>query len=167
MEWSALGLRLGVSARVLSRADRRLPARKGVAVRLFLSVFLTLYLGIMAGVLCAILWVAFDETRKAWRECLRRRRLSRLVAILFAVALVGCAQSPPRVVSLPPSCPAPRTPPDTPDLPPSLPALTIGATDDPAQAILQNRIASQQAYATCLQALKTLSEFLHTAPVKP
>lgn len=136
-------------------------------MRLFLALFLTAYLGLMAGVFVAIIGVAIDEARASIRECLRRRRLSRLVAILFAVALVGCAQSPPRVVPLPPSCPAPRTPPDTPELPPSLPALTIGATDDPAQALLQNRIESQEAYATCLQTVRMLSEFLHTAPVKP
>lgn len=136
-------------------------------MRLFLNVLLVLYLALMGLVLLAILYVAFDETRKALRDCQRRRRLSRLVALVLAVALAGCTSLPPKVVELPPSCPAPRTPPDVPELPTSLPALTIGATDDPAQAILQNRIASQQAYATCLQALKTLNEFLHTAPVKP
>lgn len=136
-------------------------------MRLFLALFLIAYLGLMAGVFLAIIGVAIDEALVSIRECLRRRRLSRLVAILFAVALVGCAQSPPRVVPLPPSCPAPRTPPDTPELPPSLPVLTIGATDDPAQAILQNRIESQEVYATCLQTVRMLSEFLHTAPVKP
>lgn len=136
-------------------------------MRLLLDLFLVLYLALMGLVLLAIVYVAFDETRKALRDCQRRRRLSRLVALVLAATLIGCAQSPPKVVELPPSCPAPRTPPDVPQLPPSLPALTIGATDDPAQAILQNRIESQQAYATCLQAMKTLNEFLHTAPVKP
>lgn len=129
-------------------------------VRVFLAMFLIAYIGVFFGFLTMVCYVACLEAWEGFQRKAARRRAHRLLALFLLATVAGCSILPPKVVSLPSACPAPRTPPPQRQLPESLPALVIGPTDDPAQAILQNRIASQQAYAECLQAVNELSQFI-------
>ena len=88
------------------------------------------------------------------------------IVILWAVILflcfscTGCANVAPKLEKLPNVCPQPRTPPAIPNLPAALPSLPADLkSEDAANAILTNRITSQQLYQQCLQSLSAYQEW--------